>query len=151
MPLALSLSRQGAAALSPHFAALLASGHENRRFCIASCFEAAGCRDGGGRGSPGGTGGSPPPRREEQQQLVVTGSEDHGVYLWGLQDRKVAQVLRGHADTVLAVGCHPAEARIASGGAGLDPTVRLWHAAAAAAAGPAAEGSGKGGGSERLE
>ena len=29
-------------------------------------------------------------------QYVVSGSEDHKIYMWDLQSRKIAQILEGH-------------------------------------------------------
>lgn len=85
-------------------------GHANRRFCVAVGFTAPLDAHGGG-------------------QQVVAGSEDHAVYLWNLQDRKVAHKLQGHCDAVLAVDAHPTDPhRLVSGGAANDKTVRLWRA-----------------------
>jgi COMPASS component SWD3 len=86
-------------------------GHANRRFCIFSSFSTTHTRG----------------------PFLVSGSEDKCVYLWGLQDRSFSQKLEGHTDTVLSVSCHPTERRIASGGSGLDKTVRLWESKATAA------------------
>jgi len=55
---------------------------------------------------------------------IVSGSEDHKVYLWELQSRSIVQILEGHNDAVLAV--HPTRNIIASGSIGGDLGIRLW-------------------------
>jgi len=79
-------------------------GHSSERFCVTT---AVSCWDEG--------------------EHVVSGSEDHSVYLWGLQDRQIKQKLEGHTDTVLSVACHPFDKCIASAGSCLDKTVRTWR------------------------
>eukprot|EP01134_Creolimax_fragrantissima_P005675 CFRG5675T1 len=79
------------------------SGHKNSKFCIFANFSV--------------TGGD---------KYVVCGSEDHSIYLWGLQSKKVVQTLQGHSDVVLCCDCHPTDNIIASGALEYDPTIKLW-------------------------
>jgi len=58
----------------------------------------------------------------------VCGSEDHSVYMWETNSKKVAQKLEGHTDVVLALDTHPTLPLLASGGMDKDPTVRVWSA-----------------------
>lgn len=78
------------------------TGHKNQKFCVFSTFSVT------------------------NGKYIVSGSEDHCVYLWDLQARNVVQKLEGHADTVLTVACHPTENKIASGALDLDQTVKIW-------------------------
>mmetsp|Transcript_63605 Transcript_63605/g.74500 ORF Transcript_63605/g.74500 Transcript_63605/m.74500 type:complete len:437 (-) Transcript_63605:200-1510(-) len=57
---------------------------------------------------------------------IVTGSEDGRVHVYGLQSRKVRQVLCGHVDAVLAVAAHDSKDLLCSGGMTKDRTVRFW-------------------------
>jgi COMPASS component SWD3 len=75
---------------------------------------------------------------------VVSGSEDHKIYLWDVQSREVVQVLEGHTgmhgsliilsdaetdhcqDYVLAIATHPTKSIIASGAIHSDLGIRLW-------------------------
>lgn len=59
-------------------------------------------------------------------KYIVSGSEDHCVYLWDLQGRNLIQRLEGHTDTVISVSCHPKQNMIASAGLDKDRTVRIW-------------------------
>lgn len=59
-------------------------------------------------------------------KYIVSGSEDHCVYLWDLQGKNMVQKLEGHTDTVISVSCHPSEHKIASAGLHNDRTVRIW-------------------------
>lgn len=77
-------------------------GHLNERFCLFSCFSV--------------TGG----------KWVVSGSEDHKIYLWDLNTRTVAQILEGHTDVVVAVDAHSKVSMIASGALEKDKTVKIW-------------------------
>ena len=65
-----------------------------------------------------------------QRQCVVSGSEDHKVYLYDLQSRLIRQTLEGHHDAVLAVDAHRTLELIGSGGMSNDRTVRFWTPAA---------------------
>ncbi|KHN03803.1 WD repeat-containing protein 5 [Glycine soja] len=77
------------------------SGHVNRVYCITSTFSVT------------------------NGKYIVSGSEDHCVYIWDLQ-QKLVQKLEGHTDTVISVTCHPTENKIASAGLAGDRTVRVW-------------------------
>ena len=73
---------------------------------------------------------------------MVSGSEDHKIYLWDVQSRDVVQVLEGHTGThdslfseagadccqdyVLAIATHPTKSIIASGAIHSDLGIRLW-------------------------
>ena len=62
---------------------------------------------------------------------IVSGSEDHMVYLWDLQEKsgtgnRPVQILAGHTDVVAAITCHPRLNMIASGAFSNDCTIRLW-------------------------
>lgn len=88
-------------------------------------------------------------------QMVVSGSEDHMVYLWDIQSGKVVQQLRGHegaplragrgwgggrsektgaltcpgtSDCVLAVAVNSAQSVLATGALESDKFIRLWAA-----------------------
>jgi COMPASS component SWD3 len=82
-------------------------GHKNEKYCTFSAFA---------------SGGKDPVK----DKWVVCGSEDNGIYIYDLQTKKVAQTLKGHTDTVLAVASHPTERIIASGGMGKDRTLKIW-------------------------
>ncbi len=58
---------------------------------------------------------------------VISGSEDHSVYVWDVQSRQVLQILRGHCDVVMSVAVHPFKKMIASGALEKDRTVILWE------------------------
>lgn len=89
-------------------------GHENAKHC---CFGAFSTTDAKGR-------------------WVVSGSEDHSVYLWGLNHKQIVQVLAGrpsadspgsgHCAPVLGVSCHPRISMIASSALASDCTIKLW-------------------------
>lgn len=78
------------------------TGHMNKVYCIMSTFSVTG------------------------EKYVVSGSEDHCVYLWHLQGKNLVQKLEGHTDTVICVSCNPAENMVASAGLENDRTVRIW-------------------------
>ncbi|KAL0459523.1 UNVERIFIED_CONTAM: COMPASS-like H3K4 histone methylase component WDR5B [Sesamum latifolium] len=78
------------------------SGHVNRVYCITPTFSVTG------------------------EKYIVSGSEDHCVYLWDLQGKNLVQKLEGHTDTVVSVTCHPKENMIVSAGLDNDRTVRVW-------------------------
>ena len=89
------------------------SGHVNTKFCTFAAFCVA----------------------NPNRQLIACGSEDGNVYLYGLQSRKIEQVLSGHAVTntptanagpTLAVAAHSTREILATGGMSLDRTVRVW-------------------------
>ncbi|KAK0394117.1 hypothetical protein QR680_000574 [Steinernema hermaphroditum] len=78
------------------------TGHKNEKYCIFANFSV--------------TGG----------KWIISGSEDANVYVWNLQTKEIAQVLRGHTDVVVSSDCHPSINMIATGGLEQDKTVRLW-------------------------
>jgi COMPASS component SWD3 len=59
-------------------------------------------------------------------QYIVSGSEDAKIYIWDLQSRRIAQILEGHKDVVLAIDTHPTRKLIASASMEKDLTIRLW-------------------------
>lgn len=60
------------------------------------------------------------------EKCIVSGSEDHCVYLWNLQGKNLVQKLEGHTDTVISVSCHPLAKMIVSAGLEKDRTIRVW-------------------------
>ncbi|KAL7677486.1 hypothetical protein ACOME3_003724 [Neoechinorhynchus agilis] len=78
-------------------------GHKNNKFCLFANFSV--------------TGG----------KFIVSGSEDHKVYVWHLQKKDIVQVLEGHKDTVICSACHPTDNFIATGGHENDRTIKLWR------------------------
>lgn len=78
------------------------TGHANKVYCISSTFSVT------------------------NGKYIVSGSEDHCVYLWDLQGKNLIQKLEGHKDTVISVSCHPTENKIASAGLDNDRTIRIW-------------------------
>ena len=78
------------------------SQHKNEKYCIFANFSV--------------TGG----------KWIVSGSEDHLVYIWNLQTKEVVQKLQGHTDVVLCTACHPTENIIASASLENDKTIKLW-------------------------
>ncbi|KAJ6623586.1 WD repeat-containing protein 5, partial [Pseudolycoriella hygida] len=78
------------------------TGHRNEKYCMFTNFSV--------------TGGL----------WIVSGSEDHTVYIWNLQNRKIEQrLLLPHSNAVLATTCHPYANIIAS--ASLDTIINFWH------------------------
>lgn len=80
------------------------SGHVNTKHCLFASFA-----------------GMHGPRHS-----ILTGSEDGKVHVYGLQSRKVRQVLCGHVDAVLAVAAHDSKDLLCTGGMTKDKTVRFW-------------------------
>lgn len=78
------------------------TGHVNKTYCIQPTFSVT------------------------NGKYIVSGSEDHCVYIWDLQGKNLLQKLEGHTDTVISVNCHPTENMIASAGLINDRTVRIW-------------------------
>jgi len=76
-------------------------GHTNKIYCITPTFSVT------------------------NEKYIVSGSEDHCIYLWDLKGRRI-QKLEGHTDTVISVTCHPKLNMIASAGLDNDRTVRIW-------------------------
>lgn len=68
---------------------------------------------------------------------IVTGSEDHHVFLYNLQEKTVAGLLRGradawaegegHCDVVQGIDTSPCAPVIASSGGHGDCTVKIWR------------------------
>ena len=77
----------------------------NTKYCIASDFLCSG----------------------DHPQRIVTGSESGKVVVYGLNSRKVEQVLDGHIDSVLAVAAHDTQEVICTGGMTKDKTVHFWR------------------------
>ena len=75
-------------------------GHRNDDYCINSCFSL----------SNGG-------------KYIVSGSEDHAVYVWNLADKQIVQKLTGHEDSVLGVDASGNLLATCS----LDKTIKIWH------------------------
>ncbi|KAK3007404.1 hypothetical protein RJ639_017172 [Escallonia herrerae] len=65
-------------------------------------------------------------RSVPNENYIVSGSEDHCIYIWDLQGKSVLQKLEGHNDTVVSVSCHPYQKKIASAALDGDRTVRVW-------------------------
>jgi len=98
-------------------------GHTNEKYCCFSSFAQSATL------SRSGT---------PQYQYIVSGSEDHGVYLWELNTRELVQQLHGkksadaegdcdgHCDVVVAIDCHKDKQVIASGSLEKDKTVKIW-------------------------
>jgi len=78
-------------------------GHTNSAYCVFSGFSVT------------GTG-----------KWIISGSEDHKIYLWDLQTREIVQRLEGHRDVVVSVATHPTQNMIASCALEKDATVRIW-------------------------
>ncbi|CAA2963183.1 COMPASS-like H3K4 histone methylase component WDR5B, partial [Olea europaea subsp. europaea] len=78
------------------------SGHKNGVYCLTSTFSVTG------------------------EKYIVSGSEDHSIYLWNLQGKNLVQKLEGHIDTVVSVTCHPTENMIVSAALDNDRSVRVW-------------------------
>ena len=87
-------------------------GHQNEKYAINPCFTAY------LPSPPTSTSSSPP-------VMIVSGSEDHRVYLWDLQAKKVVQTLIGHKDAVLAVATHPKLDIIASASMDQDACIKV--------------------------
>lgn len=100
------------------------TGHLNRRHPIQAAFlvtEPTGCK------------------------YVVMGSEDHHVFVYDLNKRSIAGILRGratpdspgngHCDVVYCVDSNPATPMLATAGGARDRTIKLWKYKPPAAAG----------------
>ncbi len=72
---------------------------------------------------------------------MVSGSEDHKIYIWDLSSREILQVLEGHSglilnhsslflrflDVVLSVTCNPTKNQIASCSIDDDLSIKIWE------------------------
>ncbi|KAL6767783.1 MUT11 [Auxenochlorella protothecoides x Auxenochlorella symbiontica] len=102
-------------------------GHKNTKFCLQAAFLCLGVEE---------TGSSAPPA------AVVCGSEDHHIYVWGVNGSQggVAPLLgllrgragpddpgEGHCDVVLSVAAHPHLPVLASCGHERDRSVKIWR------------------------
>ncbi|KAJ9508585.1 hypothetical protein QJQ45_012119 [Haematococcus lacustris] len=113
-------------------------GHANKHFCLFSTF----CTP-SGKPSPRFTKrsrgqGALPRISPGPAPWIVTGSDDGNVFVYGLNDQQVLQVVRGeggadgpaHADAVLCVDAHPLRPLLATCGHAKDCCIKLWaHAA----------------------
>lgn len=88
------------------------TGHHNEKYAIKACFTAYN-HDSKQRNS------------KDPLIMVAAGSEDHKVYLWDLQSRKVVQTLTGHRDAILAITTHPTQHIIASASLERDPCIKV--------------------------
>ncbi|ORX61802.1 WD40 repeat-like protein [Hesseltinella vesiculosa] len=75
-------------------------GHEQRKFAIRSSFGGA------------------------QDTFIISGSEDHRVYIWSKDHGSLLAVLEGHDDTVNSIAWSPSNTMFAS--ASDDHTIRIW-------------------------
>ena len=76
------------------------------------------------------------PHGDHARPLVVVGSEDHHVYTYDLQTKKIAGILRGrqnvdsegdgHCDIVLGIGTGHKTPILASSGGSKDAAVKIW-------------------------
>jgi len=59
-------------------------------------------------------------------KYIVSGSENHCIYLCDLQGKNILHKLEGHTDTLISVTCHLKWKMIASAGSDNDRTIRIW-------------------------
>ena len=105
------------------------TGHANRTYCIPASFVAdarVSPRSQSQPGEPENGQDQAQTRGQGRAKWVVSGSEDHKVYIWDLQTRQVVQILEGHRDVVLAVAVHPEANMIASAGMEKDLAIKIW-------------------------
>jgi len=55
---------------------------------------------------------------------ILTGSEDHQIYIWRLVDASLVHTLKGHKKAVVCVDYHPTETCLLS--ASVDGSVKVW-------------------------
>ena len=58
---------------------------------------------------------------------LVSGSEDHRIYVWDIQTGEVIQELEGHSESILSVDTHLKTNLIVSSGAYPDHTIKIWQ------------------------
>ncbi len=81
------------------------AGHANDRHCITSSV----CST--PKGAP----------------CIVSGSEDHAIYLWDVSSQQpVCKIPAAHADVVLAIACNPEAPMFASSALEKDRTIKIW-------------------------
>jgi len=75
------------------------TGHSNKQYKIEACLTATDAH-------------------------VVSGSEDHAIYIWSLVEGKLVATLKDHTNQVVSVAYHPTEPCLISGST--DGTARVW-------------------------
>lgn len=60
-------------------------------------------------------------------KYVVSGSEDHSIYIWNLQTQKVEQILPDHKDTVLSICSSETLKMLASGSMENDCSIIVYE------------------------
>lgn len=103
------------------------SGHRNDKFCVSSCLAQLSSQEKDMEHNDAQRQHLKQPKHGfEQGQYVITGSEDHKIYIWDLHTGSIVNRLEGHGDVVLSVCCHPTEQVFASCGSSEDKDIRIW-------------------------